>query len=87
MAKIRIDGVDYDQSNYFVLITLTESQLVDGVETEVPLGEARIRFPSDTEMDDVKKKIIKAAEGIWKSHKNAQDKRHDISELEFPPIP
>jgi len=87
MAKIRIGGIDYDQSNYTVMVTLIETQTIEGEPTEVPLGEASIRFPSDTEMDDVKKKIIKAAEGIWKAHQNAQDKRHDISELEFPPIP
>lgn len=87
MAKIRIDGVGYDESNYDVMVTLIETQTIEGVETEVPLGEASVRFPSDTGMEDVKKKIIKAAEGIWKSHQNAQDKRHDISELEFPPIP
>lgn len=87
MAKIRVDAVGYDESNYNVMVTLIETQTIEEVETDVPLGEASIRFPSDTEIADVKQKIIKAAEGIWKAHKNAQDKRHDIAELDFPPIP
>lgn len=87
MAKIRIDGVFNEGSNYTAHVALIESQMVEGVEAEMPLGEAFVNFPSGTEMADVKKKIIKAAEGIWKSHQDALDKRKDIEELEFPPIP
>ena len=86
MAKIRINGVSYDQSNYTVMLSVTETRVVEGEDTESPIGEAAIRFPSSTEINDIKSRIIDAAEGIMKAHKNAKDKRKDIEELEFPEI-
>lgn len=87
MAKIKVTGVSYDQSNYTIMVTLMESRVIDDVELDVPLGEASVRFSSSMEMDDIKKLIVKTAEQIWKSHKNAVDKGEDISQLDFPDIP
>ncbi len=86
MAKIKISGVGYDQSNYTVLISISETVTEEGQEVEKPLGEASVRFPSDTGMDDIKAKIIDAAEKVKKASDNARDKRKDIEELELPDI-
>ena len=86
MAKIVISGVSYDQSNYTVHVVLTELQNVDDQEEETAIGEAFLRFPSTTEMPDIEAKIIDAARGIMKAHKNSLDKKRDIQELPFPPI-
>ena len=86
MAKIKISGVGYDQSNYTVMVTLVETRTEEGKEVETPIGEAAVRFPLGTEMADIKYKIVDAAEGIMDAHKNALDKRRDIEELDFPEI-
>lgn len=86
MAKIHIASVDNNAFIYSVLINLTEVQTVEGEDIEVPIGEATVTFPHGTEMADIKTKIIDAAQGIFKAHKNALDKKADLEELEFPEI-
>lgn len=86
MATIKIAGVGTGSKDYTVHVVLTEEQEVDGQPTDAPIGEAFIVIPQGTEMADVKDKIIKAATGIMKAHKDALDKRRDIEELDFPPI-
>jgi len=87
MAKIVIAAVSNAESTYSVLFTLTETQTIEGEELPVPIGEATVTFPYDTPMDEIKKKIIKAAQGIMKSHQDAQDKRKDLDEVDWPDIP
>lgn len=87
MAKIVVTGVSYDQSNYTIMVTLVESRVIEDQDVDVPLGEASVRFPSDMEMPDIKKLIVKTAEEIWKAHKNSVDKGADIHQLDFPDIP
>lgn len=86
MAKIKIMGVGYDQSNYTVQVQVTDIQTLEGEDAEASLGEAVVRFPTGTEMEDVKTKILDAAKLILKAYQNARDKRKDIEELEFPDI-
>ncbi|KKM82112.1 hypothetical protein LCGC14_1322910 [marine sediment metagenome] len=86
MATIRIVGVGYSGSNYTVNVIMTETQQIDSQDHEVSLGEATIRIPSDTEMADIKDKIVDAAQGIMDAHSKAKDKRKDIEELDFPEI-
>lgn len=87
MAKIKVAGVSYDQSNYTIMVTLVESRVIEGDDVDVPLGEASVRFPSGMPMDDIKKLVVKTAEQISKAHHNSVDKGKDISELDFPDIP
>ena len=87
MAKIHIASVNNDETTYTVLITLTETQTIDGEDMPVPIGEATVTFPHSTKMDDIKKAIIKTAQGIMKAHQNAQDKRRDLEEVAWPDIP
>lgn len=86
MAKIKVTGVGYDNSSYQILVVLTEQAEVEGELMERPLGEASIRVSSDTEMSDIKDKIVDAAQGIMDAYKKASDKRKDIEEFEFPEI-
>lgn len=86
MAKIKIAGVGYDNSNYTVNVMVTDIQTLEGEDGEVSLGEAVVRFPSNTEMADVKTKIMDAAKLILKAYQNARDKRKDIEELELPDV-
>lgn len=86
MAKIVIGGVKSGSKDYTVHIILTETQMVDLQDTEVPLGEAFITIPQGTEPADVKDKIVDAANKIMDKHKDALDKRKDIEEIEFPEI-
>ena len=86
MAKIKIGGVRYGNCNYSTMIYLVETHIENDQEVEVPLGEAGVTFPSKTEMSDVRDMIIDTAQKIMSAHKDALDKKHDIEELEFPPI-
>lgn len=86
MARIHIASVNNDESFYTVLIALMETQTVEGEDIDAPIGEATIRFPHDTPMEEVKKRIIKAAQDIFKAHQNALDKKKDLEELELPEI-
>lgn len=87
MSKIVVTGVSYDQSNYTIMVTLVDPRVIENEDVDVPLGEASVRFPSDMEMPDIKKLIVKTAEKIWKAHKNSVDKGDDIRQLELPDIP
>lgn len=87
MAKIKITGVSYDQSNYTIMVTLVVPRVIDNEDVEMPIGEAAVRFPSTMEIEDVKKLIVKTAEEIWHSHINAVDKTEDIAQMDFPDIP
>ena len=86
MAKINIVGVRSGSKDYTAHIVLTEQQEVEGQMTDIPLGEAFVSIPQGTEMADVKAKVVDAANGIMKAHKDAQDKRRDIEELGFPEV-
>jgi len=86
MAKINIMGVRSGSKDYTVHVVLTEQQEVEGQMTDVPLGEAFVLIPQETEKADVKDKLVEAAKGIMDRHKDAQNKRKDIEELEFPEV-
>lgn len=87
MAFITIGRCTYNQSNYSVLVVLMDTYLVEGEERPSPLGEATVRFPSHTPDDEIKKKIVKAAEAIWKAYSDQTNKKADIEQMDFPPIP
>lgn len=86
MAEIRIMGVTMGSKDYTVHMVLTEEREEEGQLVDMPLGEAFLSILHGTKMADVKTQIIDAATGIMKAHKDALDKKQDISELEFPPI-
>jgi hypothetical protein len=83
MAKIRIGGVGFNGENYTVNVVVTETQFVEDKDIDVPLGEAAVSFPKDTEAADIKDKIEDAAKGIMDANTKAKDKRKDIEEIEF----
>ena len=86
MAKIQVVGVKRGAGNYTVHIILTQSQVIAGQLQDLPIGEAFVPFPHNTEMADIKDRIVDAAKGIMDAHKDAQNKRKDIEELEFPEV-
>lgn len=86
MAKIYIASVSNDEATYSVLTVLTEEQVVEGTPTEVPIGEATLTFPKDAPMETMKKAIIKAAQGIQDAHKDAKDKKQDLTGVDWPDI-
>jgi len=86
MAEINIVGVRTGSKEFTVHIALIESQEGEGESAVNVLGEAFLEIPEATEMADVKGKIIDAATGILNAHKDAQNKKKDIEELDFPPI-
>ena len=86
MAKINIMGVRSGSKSFTVHAVLTEAGESGTPEDINILGEAFIEIPESTEMADVKKRIVDAATGIMKKHQDSVDKRHDIEELDFPPI-
>jgi len=86
MAKINIMGVRAGSKDYTVHVVLTEQVEVEGQMINNPIGEAFVAIPQDTEMADVKDKIVDAANKIMDAHKDAQSKRKDVEELEFPEI-
>lgn len=86
MAKIHIASVTNDKFTYTVLITLMETQTIEGEDMDVSLGEATITFPHDTPMEEIQKHIVKDAQDIMKAHQNALDKKHDLEELDLPDI-
>jgi len=86
MAEITIVGVRSGSKDYTIHIVLTEDQDIEGESPVLVLGEAFLEIAEGTEMADVKTKIIDAATDIMKHHKDAIDKKHDLNELDFPPI-
>ena len=86
MARINITGVSMGSKDFTVHMVLTEEQEVDGQMVDNIFGEAFVLIPHMTEMADVKTKIVDAATGIMKSHKDAVQKKLDIKEIDFPPI-
>lgn len=86
MAKINIAGVRSGSKDYTVHVILTEQQKVEGETVDAPIGEAFVDIPQGTEMADVKAKIIDAGNQMMDRHKDSQNKRKDIEELEFPVI-
>lgn len=86
MAKINIMGVRSGSKDYTVHVVLTEQQEVEGEPVDAPIGEAFVAISQGTEMADVKAQIVDAANGIMDAHRDAQNKRKDIEELEFPVI-
>lgn len=86
MAKINIAGVRKGDKNFTVHVILTEPRDIEGQTADLPIGEAFVAIPHGTEMPDIKDRIVDAAQGVMKAHRDAQDKRKDIEELEFPEV-
>ena len=86
MAVINIMGVTTGSKSFTVHVVLTEDQNPDDPEKMVVFGEAFLEMPEGIEMEDVKSRIIDAAQGILKKHQDSVDKKEDILELDFPPI-
>lgn len=86
MAKVNVSGVRKGDNNFTVHLVLTETQEVDGEPQEIAIGEGFIPIPHGMEMADVKGRLVDAAQQIMDAHKDAQQKRKDIEELEFPEI-
>jgi len=86
MAKINIMGVKRGDDNHVINITLTEPQMIEGEEQQVPLGEAFIPVPDGTKPAKVKQLIIAAGKGIMTKHKQAVNYRQKLEKVEFPEI-
>ncbi|MBA7672193.1 hypothetical protein ES703_80367 [subsurface metagenome] len=86
MANIHIIGVNSGSKSYTVHVVLAETANPEDPGDVTVLGEAFVELPEAAEMTDVWDKIIDAAHGIMKKHKDSADKRRDIEELDFPPI-
>lgn len=86
MAKINIMGVNSGSKSYTAHVVLTKDGPSGTPEDVIILGEAFVEIPEATEMADVKKRIVDAATRIMKKHQDSVDKKHDIEELDFPPI-
>ena len=86
MAKINIAGVSSGSKDYTTHVVLTEDNEPGAEFPFTILGEAFVEIPWPTEPADVKVLIVDAAQGIMKKHKDAVDKKADLSEIDFPPI-
>lgn len=86
MAKINIMGVKRGSQNYTIHIVVTEPQDIEGEIENVPIGEALITISHTLEAADIKDRIVDAAKGVMDAHKDAENKRRDIEEFEFPEI-
>ncbi|MBA7648415.1 hypothetical protein ES703_56201 [subsurface metagenome] len=86
MAIINIAGVSSHNKSYTAHIVLTKDADPGDPTVVVVLGEAFVEIPQGIEKEDVKALIVDASQSIFDKHRDALNRRHDLDELEFPPI-